>query len=154
MKATSKGSSRRWTVNEWIPVHRSNSRPVGTPDTMKRPVGWAKGLIKLNLHASRDGAQPTKSFVQRFVVDRARRERRENKIQQDHLGSQDLETATAVNHVNPVKKGLFLSPPLSMTCSLCGEWLLVVRGSQPVINRHREGGGTGFSVAVVNYLRA
>jgi len=30
-----------------------------------RTVGWAKGLIKLNLYASRDGAQPTKPFRSR-----------------------------------------------------------------------------------------
>jgi hypothetical protein len=31
-------------------------------ETMKRALGWAKGLIKLNLYASRDGAQPHHAF--------------------------------------------------------------------------------------------
>ncbi|MGA3114754.1 MAG: hypothetical protein ABSF90_10030 [Syntrophobacteraceae bacterium] len=33
-----------------------------------RTVGWAKGLIKLNLYASRDGAQPTKYFLGKQIL--------------------------------------------------------------------------------------
>lgn len=86
-------------------------------------------------------------------MDRARTDRRENKIQQDHLGPQGYETGIAVN---PIENDLFFSLPLCLSASLrlCGESLLVLRGSQPDINRHREGGDTGFPVAVVKYLRA
>ena len=56
------GPQPGWALPSAAPVGPTRGRASRTSQ-QRRSCRWAKGLIKLNLHASRDEAQPTKPFL-------------------------------------------------------------------------------------------